>query len=126
MGSPKSKSALIRLGKDIRTARLRRNVARTDLAVRAGTSPSTVSRLEKGDPGVGIGTLADVLVALGLIDRLADLIDVRHDDLGLALASEQMPQRGRSFSATLRRQIAKRRSSTEDKANTVDPDGIAF
>ena len=126
MGSPKSKSALIRLGKDIRTARLRRNVARTDLAVRAGTSPSTVSRLEKGDPGVGIGSLADVLVALGLIDRLADLIDVRHDDLGLALASEQMPQRGRSFSATLRRQIAKRRSSTEDKANTVDPDGIAF
>jgi hypothetical protein len=37
-----------------------------DLAVRAGTSPSTVARLEKGDPGVAIGTLADVLVVLGL------------------------------------------------------------
>lgn len=126
MSSPKSKSALIRLGRDIRSARLRRHIARADLAVRASTSPSTVARLEKGDPGVGVGTLADVLVVLGLIDRLADLIDIRHDDLGLALASEQLPQRGRSFSAALRRQMAKGHVATEDKANTVDPDGIAF
>lgn len=66
LGSPKSKSALDRLGQDIRSARLRRRVTVADLAVRAGTSPSTVARLEKGDPGVAIGTLADVLVVLGL------------------------------------------------------------
>jgi transcriptional regulator with XRE-family HTH domain len=126
MSSPKSKSALIRLGRDIRSARLRRNIARADLAVRAGTSSSTVGRLEQGDPGVGVGTLADVLVVLGLVDRLADLIDVRHDDLGLALASEQLPKRGRSFSATLRRQQVKRSLPTEDNPVTVDPDGIAF
>jgi len=126
MGSPKSKSALVSLGRDIRSARLRRNIAIADLAVRAGTSPSTLGRLEKGDPGVGIGTLADVLVVLGLIDRLADLIDIRHDELGLALANEQLPQRGRSFATTLRRQKAKTSTSAEDKANTVNPDGIAF
>jgi len=125
MGSLKSKSALARLGHDIRTARLRRHIARADLAVRAGTSPSTVARLEQGDPGVGIGALADVLVALGLIERFADLFDVRHDGLGLALAEEQLPKRGRSYASTLRRQ-SKQRVSGDDKDDTVNPDGVAF
>ncbi|WP_242407785.1 hypothetical protein [Komagataeibacter intermedius] len=50
--------------------------------------------MEKGDPGVGIGTLADVP---GLSDRLADLIDIRKDDLGLASAAERQPHRGPIF-----------------------------
>lgn len=122
MGSPKSRSALERLGEDVRSARLRRSVAVADLAVRAGTSPSTIARLEKGDPGVGIGTLADILVALGLIERLADLIDIRKDDLGLALIAERQPRRGRTFATTLRRQKEK------DKAaqGSVDQDGVSF
>lgn len=125
MGSPKSKSALDRLGQDIRGARLRRRITVADLAARAGTSPSTVARLEKGDPGVAIGTLADVLVVLGLVQRLADLIDIRKDDLGLALIAERLPRRGRSFAATLRRQKAKV-SATQDEPDVVDPDGVAF
>lgn len=126
MGSPKSRSALLRLGSDIRSARLRRHIARADLALRAGTSPSTVARLEKGDPGVGIGTLADVLVVLGLIERLGDLIDIRKDDLGLALATEQLPQRGRSHAATLRRQQMKGHTASDNKSDIVDPNGMAF
>lgn len=126
MSSPKSRSALVGLGRDIRSARLRRQIARADLAVRAGTSPSTVARLEKGDPGVGIGTLADVLVVLGLAERLGDLLDIRNDELGLALAAEQLPQRGRSYAAALRRQQAKGRATTNDEPDAVDPDGIAF
>src|SRR3546814_14549407 len=107
MSSPKSMSALKRLGEDARGARLRRGIAMADLAVRAGTSLSSVARLEKGDPGVAIGTLADVLVVLGLVERLADLIDIRKDDLGLALANERLPRRARSFATTLRRQKAR-------------------
>lgn len=126
MGSPKSRSALERLGHDVRNARLRRGIAVADLAARAGTSPSTVARLEKGDPGVGIGTLADVLVALGLVERLADLIDTRKDDLGLALATEQLPRRGKSFAAKLRRQETQGRKTQPDEADVVDPDGAAF
>lgn len=126
MGSPKSKLALERLGHDVRNARLRRGIAVSDLAARAGTSPSTVARLEKGDPGVGIGALADVLVALGLVERLADLIDTRKDDLGLALAAEQLPRRGKSFAAKLRRQEIKGHKTQPDEADVVDPDGAAF
>jgi transcriptional regulator with XRE-family HTH domain len=126
MSSPKSKAALERLGRDLRAARLNRRVAVADLAVRAGTSPSTVARLEKGDPGVAVGTLADVLVALRLIERLADLVDIRKDDLGLALTSERIPQRGRSFAATLRKQDRQDDKSRRDEPDTVDPDGVAF
>lgn len=122
MGSPKSRNALERLGEDVRSARLRRGVAVADMAVRAGTSPSTIARLEKGDPGVGIGTLADILVVLGLVERLADLIDIRKDDLGLALMTERQPRRGRTFASTLRRQ------NDKDKAaqRSVDQDGVGF
>ncbi|WP_205466474.1 helix-turn-helix domain-containing protein [Novosphingobium sp. BW1] len=114
-----------RLGNDIRAARLRRGVAVADLAVRAGTSPSSISRLEKGDSGVAIGTLAEVLVALGLIERLTDLIDVRKDDLGLALAIEHGPRRGRTFAARLKSQKAQSRKG-EGQQDIIDPDGAAF
>ncbi|MDF2604146.1 helix-turn-helix domain-containing protein [Sphingomonas sp.] len=125
MGSPKVVPALERLGQDIRNARLRRNIAVADLAVRAGTSPSSISRLEKGDPGVAIGTLADVLVVLGLVERLADLVDVRKDELGLALSSEHLPRRGKSFSTKVRKQntSSEPRRSQDD---VVDPDGASF
>ncbi|MGV9006056.1 MAG: helix-turn-helix domain-containing protein [Brevundimonas sp.] len=125
MSSPKSKPALERLGRDIRGARLRRGMAVADLAIRAGASPSTLARLEKGDAGVALGTLADVLVVLGLIERMADLIDIRNDDLGLALVGEQTPKRGRTVGSMHRRKRATGTGSsvTED---IVDPDGAAF
>lgn len=125
MGSPKSKSALERLGQDVRGARLRRDLTVAELAMRAGISPSTVARLEKGDPGVGIGTLADILVVLGLIDRLTDLIDIRKDDLGLALTAKRQPRRGRSFAARLRRQNAEGKTA-DDEPDAIDPDGASF
>lgn len=125
VSSPKSKPALERLGRDIRGARLRRGMAVADLAIRAGASPSTLARLEKGDAGVALGTLADVLVVLGLIDRMADLVDIRKDDLGLALAGQQTPRRGRNVGSPHRR---KRAAGTSLAAaeDIVDPDGAAF
>ncbi|MGY4408066.1 helix-turn-helix domain-containing protein [Bradyrhizobium sp. USDA 3315] len=126
MSSPKSNTALQRLGQDLRLARLSRRIAMTDLAERAGTSAKTIQRLEKGDPKVAVGTLADVLVSLGLIEKLADLVDVRKDDLGLALASERIPQRGRSFAASLRRRKRTDDKAEQDEPGDVDPDGVAF
>ncbi len=125
MGSPKVKPALERLGQDIRNARLRRSIALADLAVRAGTSPSSIARIERGDPGVAIGTLADVLLVLGLLERLSDLVDVRKDDLGLALATEHGPRRGRSFAAKLRKQKGQAEDKT-DRGDVVNPDGASF
>jgi transcriptional regulator with XRE-family HTH domain len=126
MSSPKSSTALERLGHDLRLARLSRRVAVADLAARAGTSPSTIARLERGDPGVAVGTLADVLVSLGLVEKLADLVDIRKDDLGLALTSKRLPQRGRSYAATLRKHQRQDDKSGKDEPDDVDPNGVAF
>lgn len=123
MGSPKSTPALRQLGEDIRHARLRRELSSAELAARAGTSPSTLARLEKGDPGVGIGALADVLVALGLVNRLTDLLDVRSDAVGLALSDKQLRQRGRSYDSRVR---ARQKGPTKSVHDVVDPEGAAF
>ncbi|MCL4713472.1 MAG: helix-turn-helix domain-containing protein [Hyphomonadaceae bacterium] len=122
MSSLKSKSALTQLGRDLRATRLRRQITAVDLAARAGTSPNTVARLEKGDAGVAIGTLADVLLALGLIARLGDLLDIRKDELGLALTAERTPQRAR---APKSRGKAKK-AVTKKTPGASDPEGAAF
>lgn len=126
MSSPKSKAALQRLGRDLRNARLRRGMPVADLAARTGASASTLARLEKGEAGVGLGVLADVLVALGLVDRLADLIDVRSDDLGLALAQDSLPKRGRSVRPRKTPESTQSTLARKKAPRHVDPDGAAF
>ena len=87
------KRTLRKLGADLRDARRRRRIPTRIMAERAGISRTTLNKLEKGDPGVGMGTYATTLFILGLLDRLAELADVRHDELGLDLADELLPQR---------------------------------
>jgi hypothetical protein len=53
----------------------------------------TVHKAEKGDPGVSMGTYATLLFVLGMVDRLADVADPRHDAVGLELEEEHLPQR---------------------------------
>ncbi len=87
------KRALTKLGEDIRAARLRRRISMTVMAERASITRFTLQKLERGDPGVAMSTYATVLFVLGLISRLSDLTDVRHDDVGLQLEEERLPQR---------------------------------
>jgi hypothetical protein len=85
--------ALRKLGHDIRDARRRRRIPVTILAERASISRMTLHKAEKGDPGVSLGTYATVLFSLGMVDRLADVADPRHDAIGLELDSENLPER---------------------------------
>ena len=85
--------ALRKLGQDIRDARRRRRIPTAILAERASISRTTLVKVEKGEPGVSLGIYASVLFVLGMIDRLGDLTDVRHDELGLALEEERLPDR---------------------------------
>jgi len=87
------KRALTRLGDDIRSARLRRRIPTTIMAERAFITRTTLSKAEHGDPGVSLGTYATILFILGMIDRLADLVDVSRDDVGLQLEEERLPKR---------------------------------
>lgn len=88
--------ALAKLGEDIRDARRRRRVPVALLAERASISRTTLGNIEKGDAGVSLGNYAKVLFALGLLDNLAQIADAGRDELGLSLASEDLPRRIRA------------------------------
>jgi transcriptional regulator with XRE-family HTH domain len=63
------------------------------LAERASISRTTLTKVEKGEPGVSVGIYATVLFVLGMTNRLADLADVRSDEVGLALDEDHLPKR---------------------------------
>ena len=85
--------ALRKLGHDIRDARRRRRIPAEIAAARASISRTTLVKIEKGEPGVAIGSYAIVLFVMGMTDRLADLADPRNDAVGLQLEEEHLPQR---------------------------------
>jgi transcriptional regulator with XRE-family HTH domain len=85
--------ALRKLGHDIRDARRRRRIPVAIMAERASISRMTLNKVEKGEPGVSMGTYATVLFVLGMAERLADLADPKNDTVGLALEEERLPQR---------------------------------
>ncbi len=100
MPTPHRPSAAVRrvlrkLGQDIRDARRRRQLPAAVVAERAFTTRPSLQRVEAGDPAASIGIYAAVLQALGLLDGLGDVADPARDTTGLALASEQLPQRAR-------------------------------
>ena len=98
--------AIRKLGQDIGDARKRRRIPMAILAERAGISRMTLTKIEKGDAGVVMTNYAVVLFALGLIDRLSEVADIRHDKVGLELDEEALPKRIRH---------ARRKPSPESK-----------
>ena len=88
--------ALRQLGKDISDARRRRRIAMELMSERAGFSRITLSKIEKGDPSVSMGSYASALFVLGMIDHLAGLADASHDIVGRELEEESLPKRIRA------------------------------
>ena len=93
VSSLNARRALEALGKNIKTARLKRRISVKGFAERVGVSESTITRLEKGDDGVSIGTLAMACLVLGEIERIAEFLDAGSDDTGLLLDREALPKR---------------------------------
>lgn len=95
---PPVDAVLRKLGADIRLARRRRNETLRAFAKRLYVSVPTLQRLEAGEPGVGVGILANVLWALGLLDRLRKLTDPAEDKIGIEL--ERRKRLGKDKSRT--------------------------
>tara|TARA_R110002020_G_scaffold57596_3_gene158395 strand:+ start:5552 stop:5938 length:387 start_codon:yes stop_codon:yes gene_type:complete len=128
MSSLKAIRSLTDLGQNLRQARLARRFSIAELATRAGVSERTLMRLEKGDPGVGIGNLASVLAALGSPAVLADLMSPENDAVGLSRALEAVPKRGRSFKSNKPVQNQDDTSAQQDTPDSkrAARKGIAF
>ena len=70
---PAATRALRALGENLAIARVRRHESQRAWAKRLGVSVPTLIRLEKGDPGVGVGIYATALWLMGRVSALPDL-----------------------------------------------------
>jgi transcriptional regulator with XRE-family HTH domain len=64
--SPATSEVLHLLGDTIRAARLRRGWTVQELAERVGVSHPTITRMERGHPGVAIGSVIEAAVVCGV------------------------------------------------------------
>lgn len=93
ISSLNARRALQTLGRNIKKARGKRRISIKGFAERIGVSESTVIRLEKGDDGVSIGTLAMACLVLGELERVSDFLDPGSDDTGLQMEQDTLPKR---------------------------------
>lgn len=77
--------AIKRLGANLRTARLRRNLTIEDVAEKIGTGPRAVSDAEQGKITSGIAAYTALLWAYDLLGPMEDLADPTTDEEGIAL-----------------------------------------
>ncbi len=84
--------ALTTLGRNIRTARLRRKLAREQLAERIGISRYLMADIEKGKPTTAIAAYLGALWALGLLRQMEGLADPDRDLEGKTLESARSPK----------------------------------
>ena len=91
--------ALLRLGRNIRTARLRRRMPQEALARRIGISRFVVADIEKGKPTTGVAGYVGALWVLGLLSHMRDVADPDRDEEGKALDRTRSPRTARRRSA---------------------------
>ena len=91
---PTNAKILSELGENIKLARLRRKLSAEQVAERANISRPTLASIEKGAPGVAIGSYAQVLFVLHLEK---DLLKVATDDfLGRKLQDAALTVKNRA------------------------------
>lgn len=76
---PAVTKALRQLGEHLAIARVRRRESQRVWAGRLGVSVPTLIRLERGDPGVGLGIVATALWMMGRVEALSALAEPATD-----------------------------------------------
>jgi transcriptional regulator with XRE-family HTH domain len=87
-------SALKNLGRNLRTARLRRNLTIAEVAERIGTGPRPIGDAERGKPTTSAAVYVALLWAYNLVGQLDPVAAPDSDEQGLALIDTR--QRSRS------------------------------
>ena len=83
---------LNRLGRNIRTARLRRKLSRKELAERIGISRYVLADIEKGKPTTAIAAYLGALWVLGLLRDMGEVADPDRDEEGKILERARSPR----------------------------------
>ena len=85
--------ALGRLGRNIRTARLRRRLAQAELAQRMGVSRFVVADVERGKSTTGVAAYLGALWVLGLLGQIREVADPDRDEEGKTMERARGPGR---------------------------------
>jgi transcriptional regulator with XRE-family HTH domain len=88
-------TALQRLGANLKSARLRRNLTVAQVAEKIGTGPRAVADAEKGKPATAVATYFALLWAYDLLQQTDPLAAPGTDDVGHALADRRERARPR-------------------------------
>ena len=86
-----------RLGADLRTARLRRNLTLDDVADKIGVGRRAVSDAEHGKPTTTVVIYAALLWVYRLLDGFGQLADPSRDTEGMTLARSTERARARNL-----------------------------
>ena len=78
------------------------------MANRASITRMTLYKIERGNPSVSVAAYSTVLFILGMIDRFAEIADVKFGEAGRSLA-EELPK-----SIRLESHYATRKIKTDD------------
>lgn len=88
--------ALLALGANLRTARLRRQLTLSDVANKIGAGRRVVADAEQGKPSTGAVVYVALLWTYGLLDDFPLLADPSRDQTGLTLARLREGERVRT------------------------------
>lgn len=92
---------LVSIGRNIKTARLRRGLRLQDVAERVGISRYVMSDIEKGKPTTAIAAYIGALWALRLTDGLLSIADPDADREGKAYEASRAPTTARKRKAVI-------------------------
>ena len=92
---PAAADTVTQLGTHIRIARKRREMTLETLAAQMFVTRKTLSRLEKGDPGVSLGVLASALWVLGFEKDLLEIAHPEKDRVGIYRDRQRLSERVR-------------------------------
>ncbi len=90
-----AQQAIETVGKNIQTARKRRGWSLEEMAGSMLVTRKTLSRLEAGDPSVGITVLAAALHVLDMTSDLKKIAAPENDEIGMFNEKQRLPQRVR-------------------------------
>ena len=96
-----SSEAMRRIGLSLKSWRAMGGVTADELAEAIGVSRDTLSRVERGDSSVGVGTVLDVCGEFGLLDKVMGAVDPANSEVGKIGLLHGVPKRVRKAQPTV-------------------------
>src|SRR5512139_823350 len=113
---PAAAAALRSLGENLAIARVRRRESQRAWARRLGVSVPTLIRMERGDPGVGVGIYVTALWLMGRVNALAELAAPAQDQGALESdVRDALKRRAVRSAASIEARLGRAKRTAKDK-----------